>query len=139
MKLPEIDLTYNSMTRYIIDIHLALVLIIVIQYNMDAFENENVKILVFMWSIMVLTYCIVRAMKFQVDKEISSEKESLPAQQEKEVTLTFNISSNQCQRLRNLRENTGLCVEEMAKMALEQYLEIELNRLKDKKEFSDEK
>lgn len=69
MKLTKIDLSYKSQLRYIIDIHLALILMICVTYFIECIENKAVALIIMTWAIGINGWMLFRVLNFYVDKK----------------------------------------------------------------------
>ena len=74
MKLfKNLDLSYESTLKYMIDIHLAMLLAIGVFYLIEYIENGYVVLLLGLWSTYLLMWTIYRFMLFtlNVDRELN--------------------------------------------------------------------
>ena len=66
MKLFNIDLSYKHATRYIVDIHLSILLMIALMYLIDEIANKNVGAIIFIWGWAIILISLYRAYEFFV-------------------------------------------------------------------------
>ncbi|NOQ32086.1 MAG: hypothetical protein GQ570_13295 [Helicobacteraceae bacterium] len=115
MKTLKEYLLYNSMSRYVIDIHLALLLFIVVIYATAYIENELVTMIIRMWAMGVVMVYIIKALDFMFNGKAM-------------VSETFEVPTKLYNRLKCIANEESTTVEDIGTIALDEYLAMMLSQ-----------
>jgi len=111
MQLFNIDLSYKHATRYIIDIHFALILSIGITYLIEDISNEGARSLIFIWGWAIMITTLYRAFTFfetKTDVETSFKN-------------SVDITEEMCQKIRCEVDKTDTSITNIVDAALVAY------------------
>ena len=117
MKLFNIDLSYKHATRYIVDIHLSILLMIALMYLIDEIANKNVGAIIFIWGWAIILISLYRAFKFF--ESISVIKAT--------SQNNIHITDKMCQKIRCEADKTDTSSARIVHTALKEYFNSKEN------------
>ena len=128
LKIQEIDWSYKSLLRYIVDIHIFLLLALMVGDYLEGLEgHEVVKQIILIWFVVVGLYLLSRAIDFIYQESIGTEEDKSTELKESEkkdlTTIEIELDSDKERALVRYIYENNLSISELMHLALEEYVE----------------
>jgi len=74
--IKNLDWSYNSLKRYVLDLHIYLVVVLICSYFIEkyAVEYHSIQIIIIIWLMLIGTALFMRLLSFSAEKAIEKDK-----------------------------------------------------------------
>ena len=141
LKIKEIDWSYKSLLRYIVDIHIFLLLAMIVgDYLEGLVGHEVVKQIILIWFAVFGLYLLGRAIDFIYQESIDIKEDTstkLKESEKKDLTsIEIELDSDTQRALVKYIYENDLSISELMHLALEEYVKKHKKHKKVKDESS---